>query len=217
MSIRTNPADFEKLIKGLSSDEIISAAIECGLLENKDINEGDEVTIPRWLAEDRGALLAALLTMARAWVGAGRPNGCKKIVGGFDEWVEIVGGILAHAGISGFLDNLSKLYEEVDIGNDEWADFFKTWHDSHNDKGLTSAEVLDDLRNPYTFLAKCAPSELAEKIKYPGPGDAKKVGLALRKKLNVRYKNGLMLAQGENADAKIKLWKVVKVKDHAVA
>jgi hypothetical protein len=46
-----NPVVFEKLIKGLSSDEIISAAIECGLLENKNIFAGYEATIPHWLAE----------------------------------------------------------------------------------------------------------------------------------------------------------------------
>lgn len=46
-----NPSDFEKLIEGLSSDEIILAAIECGFLENKNIAKGDEVMVPRWLAE----------------------------------------------------------------------------------------------------------------------------------------------------------------------
>ncbi len=46
-----NPSDFEKLIEGLSSDEIISAAIECGFLENKDIARGDIAEIPYWLAK----------------------------------------------------------------------------------------------------------------------------------------------------------------------
>lgn len=46
-----NPAEFRKLVDGMSSDEIISAAIGCGLLENKDVRVGDEVVIPRWLAE----------------------------------------------------------------------------------------------------------------------------------------------------------------------
>jgi hypothetical protein len=45
------PADFETFVKGLSSNEIISAAVECGFLENSDICIGDEVAVPRWLAE----------------------------------------------------------------------------------------------------------------------------------------------------------------------
>jgi len=163
------------------------------------------VNINQWVEDNRGAVLAALLTMARAWVLADRPNGCKTIIGGYDEWVAIVGGILAYAGISGFLDNLSKLYEEVDIGSEEWGEFFAAWYTEHPDAGLTSSDVLDNARNSYTDMGKCVPSELAEKIKFPGPGDAKKVGLALRKKLKVRYKKGLMLTQSEDTDRKIKL------------
>ncbi len=73
---------------------------------------------------------------------------------------------------------------------------------------MTASEVLDDLRNPYTALGKCTPPELAEKIKYHGPGDAKKVSHTLRKKLNVRYKNGLMLKQESDDHLKQKVWKV---------
>ena len=172
--------------------------------------------INQWVEDNRGAVLAALLTMARVWVLAGRPNGCKTIIGGFDEWVAIVGGILAYAGISGFLDNLSELYEEVDIGSEEWGEFFMAWYKEHMDAALTSSDVLDNARNSYTDMGKCVPSELAEKIKFPGPGDAKKVGLALRKKLKVRYKKGLMLTQSEDTDRKIKVWQVKEVKDHAI-
>jgi hypothetical protein len=46
-----NPAAFKKLVEGMTSDEIFSAAIESGLLENKDIHFGDVVTVPHWLAE----------------------------------------------------------------------------------------------------------------------------------------------------------------------
>jgi hypothetical protein len=166
--------------------------------------------IKTWVTENRGALLASLLTMARAWVIAGRPNGCKAIIGGFDEWVQIVGGILDYAGVPGFLDNLPKLYEEVDVGSDEWADFLAAWKDTYKKVGKTSSEVLEDLRNPYTAIGKCTPSELAERIKYRSPGDAKKVGLALRKKLNVRYKNGLMLTLDIDSHSKQRFWKVVE-------
>jgi len=168
--------------------------------------------INQWTEENRGALLAALLTMARAWVVAGRPSGCKTIIGGFDEWVTIAGGILSFADVTGFLDNLPKLYEEVDSGSDEWGEFFQAWYDWRT-IGVSSNDVLDEVRNPYTALGKCTPPELAEKIKFHSPGDAKKVGLALRKKLNVRYKNGFMLSQEDDTHAKRKVWKVLKVED----
>lgn len=165
-----------------------------------------------WVEENRGKVLAALLTMAQAWVIAGKPNGCKTIIGGFDEWVAIVGGILHYAGIPGFLDNLPQLYEEVDSGSEEWGEFFQVWFGWH-ETGVSSNDVLDEIRNSYTALGKCVPSELAEKIKFHNPGDAKKVGLALRKKLNVRYKTGFMLSSEIVKHTKQRLWKVKKVQD----
>jgi hypothetical protein len=173
--------------------------------------------IKAWVDENRGQILAALLTMVRAWVVSGRPNGCKHIIGGFDEWVTITGGVLSYAGISDFLGNLSKLYEEVDVGNDEWAEFFKAWHEAYTDKGFTSSEVLSNLRNPHIAMGQCTPTEITEKIKFPGPGDAKKVSHSLRKKLNVRYKNGLMLTYEGDTHDKMKRWKVVIAKDHAIS
>ncbi len=172
--------------------------------------------IKAWVDENRGKILAALLTMVRAWVMAGRPNACKAIIGGFDEWVTITGGVLSFADIAGFLGNLSKLYEVVDVGNDEWAEFFQAWHDRHNHKGLTAAEVLDDLRNPFSPLGKNTPMEIADKIKFRSPGDSKKVSHSLRKKLNVRYKNGLMLNYEIDPHDKMRRWHVIKATNHAI-
>ena len=42
--------------------------------------------------------MAALLTLARTWEVAGRPEGDGPFVGGFDPWRQTVGGILAGAG-----------------------------------------------------------------------------------------------------------------------
>ena len=49
-----NPMSFEKVIEGLSSDEILSTAIECGYMENKDYHVDDAVVVPYWLAQILG-------------------------------------------------------------------------------------------------------------------------------------------------------------------
>lgn len=143
-----------------------------------------------WVEEHRGEVLAALLIMAKAWVDAGRPNGCKAIIGGFDEWVEVIGGILGYAGVNRFLGNLNKLYEEVDSGNDEWRDFFGLWFETHGSNGLKANEILDNLEGEYSTLGKIAPAELADKIKFKSPGNARKVGKLLAKKLNIVFSYG---------------------------
>lgn len=42
---------MKPMYKGLTPEEIISAAIEAGFLPNNGINIGDEVAIPLWLAK----------------------------------------------------------------------------------------------------------------------------------------------------------------------
>lgn len=172
--------------------------------------------INKWVRENRGILLSKLLTMAGSWVQAGKPKGDALIIGGFDEWVEIVGGILKFSGIEGFLGNLSKLYEDVDIGNDEWADFFQVWYDVNDDKPMTSALILMQIENEDSKMSSMTPTELAEKIKFKGPGNAKKVGICLRKKINVRYKGGLMLTYEEDKHTNSKAWKVIKHTDNTL-
>lgn len=46
-----SPTAVEKLIEGMSPDEIILAAIQCGYLETNAISRGYEAQVPRWLAE----------------------------------------------------------------------------------------------------------------------------------------------------------------------
>jgi len=172
--------------------------------------------IVQWVMEHRGDLLAALLTMARAWVVAGSPVGTNHTIGGFDEWVEIVGGILAYAGIGGFLDNLDKLYEEVDVGNDVWAEFLAALYEQYKGKWLTSNELLVDLENPHSSLSRHLPLELARELGQYGGGSGTKLSLILRKKMNVLYKNGLKLSQGTDKHAKVMLWSVIKATDQVL-
>jgi hypothetical protein len=71
------------------------------------------------VTENRGRLLASLLTMARDCVEAGRPLGTGEVIGGYTEWVEILSGILKHYEVIGFLDNLEELYSKADEGTDQ--------------------------------------------------------------------------------------------------
>ena len=81
-----------------------------------------------WVSKNRGSLVHALLTIARAWFVAGKPkaDGVPRL-GSFEAWAETVGGIVAYACIPGFLGNLEALYEKADEGNREWEGFLVSW------------------------------------------------------------------------------------------
>jgi hypothetical protein len=76
-----------------------------------------------WVGENRGEIIAALLTLARAWFFAGRPAPSIAVPGGYESWATVVGGILEHAGVTGFLSNLQNVYEKSDEETAEWAEF----------------------------------------------------------------------------------------------
>lgn len=57
-----------------------------------------------WLAENRSRLIGAILTLVRAWYVAGKKPS-KDVLASFESWAGVLGGILATAGIEGFLTN----------------------------------------------------------------------------------------------------------------
>src|SRR5207244_3106819 len=87
-----------------------------------------------WVPEHRGVLIAALLTLERAWYAAGRPQASVPRVGNYQPWVDTVGGILAYVGIPHFLGNLQTLHEQADNEAIQWSAFIQAWYDRYHDK-----------------------------------------------------------------------------------
>jgi hypothetical protein len=80
-----------------------------------------------WVDEQRGDLIWAGLTMIRAWVNAGCRPYSGKSLGSFEAWSRIIGGILEHIRIEGFLGNLSEFYEVADTEGATWRSFVEGW------------------------------------------------------------------------------------------
>ena len=144
-----------------------------------------------WVAEHRGHLLAAVFTLARAWVQAGRPlPNDLPVLGGFEEFVEVVGGILAFAGIGGFLENLSDMYERSEE-DDGWAGFLSAWYEVFGEEGATVSQIVDELLDSSHF-ADTLPPELDITDKQL----TRKLGRRLAKREGFRHVNGLFIERG---------------------
>jgi hypothetical protein len=83
--------------------------------------------LKEYVIANRGAILAALLTLARAWYVAGQPIVKVRSFGSFQAWATGIGGILDHAGYTEFLDNLEQDYDDTDAETVEWEVFLRTW------------------------------------------------------------------------------------------
>jgi hypothetical protein len=87
----------------------------------------------RWVREERGRLIAACLTLARAWVLKGRPCGSEVLgttFGSYPSWLDVIGGVLAVAGIEGLLENRDKLADQGDDELGPWRFFFHLWREA---------------------------------------------------------------------------------------
>jgi hypothetical protein len=94
-----------------------------------------------WVAENRGRLVWAALTLIQAWLAAGRPAGGRKL-GMFEAWSEVMGGILDVAGLPGFLGNLEAFYDESDAEGEAWRAFVADWWAEHQELETQTKDLL---------------------------------------------------------------------------
>jgi hypothetical protein len=154
-----------------------------------------------WISQHRGELIAALLTMVRAWFVAGKPPG-KNLppFGGFEKWANTVGGILEYAGVKGFLGNLIKMFDRTDEESQQWEVFLSEWLDRFASydgtfsrdsekcsRPITVNHLVGELRDRDFRLRELLPETLLDKFEEGGPGFARKLGIVLRKKKGARF------------------------------
>ncbi len=171
----------------------------------RDIIKFKHSDLREWVSTNRGAILAAILTIARAWVIAGRPapDGLP-MLGGFESYCRTIGGVLAFMGISGFLDNLFSMYDKMDADTPQWEGFLDMWREVIGDAPVTVAELIKRL-NGNDDLVATLPDNLATR---DGRDYSRRLGNTFAKRADVRLPNGLMLTKGpERKHAKT--WAVV--------
>ena len=77
----------------------------------------------RWVKDNRERIAASAIVLAVAWNQAGRPPTNAPIMGSFQGWATTLAGILAFAGIEGFLGNRYTFRAQRDIEAAEWIAF----------------------------------------------------------------------------------------------
>jgi len=98
-----------------------------------------------WVRANRGRLVAASLTLCRAWIAAGRPRGTRSI-GSYDAWAETLGGVLAVTGIEGFLANLDEMMEASDGEGALWRSFVALWWDRFGTADVGTSDLFEVAR-----------------------------------------------------------------------
>lgn len=162
----------------------------------------------RWVSDNRGELVRALLIIARAWYAAGKPKaaGVPRL-GSFEAWAEIVGGMVAFAGIPGFLGNLEALYEKADEGGAEWETFLSAWRSACGSDSVTAAELVEKIEADKKLRA-ALPPDLAEVLDKGQGSFSRRLGKALSSRAGTRYGEDELHVAKAGEKSRAAQWKV---------
>jgi len=157
-----------------------------------------------YVKENRATLLAAIYTLARAWIIAGRPGpGEAPPMGSFEDWREVIGGILRFAGASGFLGNSTEIYENAEV-NEGIEEFIEALYQEFGERAMSAKQILH-LVTWESKLQEVLPDWLD-----PGErGFTRKLGRVLARKAGVIFTNGYKLKKCGTTDRAL-LWKICR-------
>jgi hypothetical protein len=158
----------------------------------RDTTQFRHPNLIEWVREHRGDVIRAILIVARAWVVAGRPPADVPVLGGYESWCRVLGGILGFMREPGFLSNLEALYAQADSETPQWEAFLVAWRETLGDRPVSVAELVSYL-NDNSDLAAFLPDNIGDRGE---KGFTRKVGKALAKREGVRFPNGSSVVKG---------------------
>lgn len=155
-----------------------------------------------WVISQRGQILTAIYTITRSWIRAGKPLPSKEIprVGSFEPWRDMIGGIMEHAGVRGFLANADDVYLDGDADRVQWEAFLAAlWDWTRANPFTTSAlgNYLRDESNPRRWeIINSLPDYLADAFASRKNSFSRVLGNAFSRQNGRHFPGGWCLRRG---------------------
>jgi putative DNA primase/helicase len=121
--------------------------------------------LARWARRHRGDLVRAALIVVRAWIVAGKPVEDGRRLGSFEDWSDIMRGILTVAQVPGFLGNLPEFYARADQEGAAWRAFVAAWWTKFRDTEVGVADLWKLLDTGEALLDLGKGSDRAQKTR----------------------------------------------------
>ena len=168
----------------------------------------------KWIAEHRGEIVAALLTMARAWCVAGAPHSDRRL-GSFETWRQSVGGTLEFAGAAGFLTNRAEMLAKADDDAPQWRAFLSACSREFGSDPFTVHDLTTKLGSDLddnNDLKSALPDHLADALTDKAKSFTRRLGKALSSIEGRRFdETGLHVERiSRDAKANVQRWRVVR-------
>jgi len=96
-----------------------------------------------WIKDQRRELIEAALIIIQNWIAAGKPKSKTRPLGTFEEFSQVIGGILEHVGMTGFLRNTLELYETADPQGAALRILVNEWNKQHGSTTVKTADLYE--------------------------------------------------------------------------
>lgn len=156
------------------------------------------------ILQHRGELLAAVLTLARAWYAAGSPSPRIKPIGSFESWTMVIGGILEYAGIAGFLENADTQVDEESI---QWEGFLLAIRRSFGSNPFTTADLWRHCADSNSQIHQALPDFEAEYSEREGSFQ-RRMGQSLRARIGRLYGKSQVFVERAGTEHGAARWKI---------
>ncbi|MCU1391091.1 MAG: hypothetical protein JWL72_4429 [Ilumatobacteraceae bacterium] len=155
--------------------------------------------LPGWVRQRRGELLAALLTVLRAWVLAEQPRGPVVRSDDYADWTRATQGILMVGGWLGTVGDVETVQKDSNDEETEWATFLAAVWDKFGGEPWTVRQMLDSVS-----------SEFADENVLPAdmnPNSTRSAGMWLKNRKG-RWAGGYVLNPAPKTSDSTAQWKV---------
>ncbi|MHB1256098.1 MAG: hypothetical protein ACYCXI_07745 [Dethiobacteraceae bacterium] len=136
------------------SDEMARRIIPIRLdaqVERPEDRTGFRRELPGWAHENRPTLVSACLSIVRAWIDAGQPQGAATL-GRYESWAAVMGGLLDVTGYQGFLQNRAQLHGAADTETKEWMAAVSLWWGNYRDRAITAGDLFEIVKEHSILL-----------------------------------------------------------------
>jgi hypothetical protein len=174
-----------------------------------------------WVMENRGEVIAALLTLARYWFIQGRPQPKTiKPLGSFESWSQTIGGILELAGIDGFLGNADTMYDQADPEAGQWEALFLVLFELFKGEPFRVMDIaakleasdVTDSQLESKRLREVLPDFIADSLHRGGDFFRRRLGNSFAAQIGRRFGESQIFLERADEDkkAKVQRWRVMK-------
>lgn len=130
---------------------VLGIRLDAGVEKPEERKQFRHPDLESYILQNRPTIINALLSIAQHAANKGFPKG-SKILGGYEDFSQKMGGILEVAEVEGFLDGREYLYEHSDKETTEWKAVCEVWWEQYESRPISPKDLFEICKEKHFLL-----------------------------------------------------------------